>query len=82
MPPPQAAIGVIGILLAAVYIPLNGCGGWRAGGQMRGGGGEIMGRGCGGLCSCDKKGRGCLGIVRAEGGCCGGGRRRRKAGYK
>lgn len=71
MVPPQAALGFVGVLLAALYIAHEGCGSWRAGGQLRGGGGVMVGRGCGGLCSYGRKGRS-FGIVRAEVSCCGG----------
>lgn len=71
MVPPQGALGVIGVLLAALYT-VHKCGGWRAGGLLREGGGVVMGRGCGGLCRCGRKRRFGVGVVRAEGGCYGG----------
>lgn len=70
--PPQAALGVIGIWLAALYVAHMGCGSWRAGVHLREGGGVMMAWGCGGLCSCGRRGRSGFGIVRAEGCCCGG----------
>ena len=73
MVPLQAIIGVIGVLLAALYVANKGCGGWGVGGLLGEGGGATLARGgCGGASSCGRKARGCLGIVMAEGGSCGG----------
>ena len=70
--PPHVALGVVGVLLTALYVAHSGCGSWRAGGQLRASGGVMIGRQCGGLCSCGRHGGSGVGIVRAEGGCCGG----------
>lgn len=61
MVPTQVALGVIGVLPAALCVAHNGCGSWTGGGQLGDGGGVTMGRGCGGPCSCGRKGRSGLG---------------------